>query len=94
MTGPGAAGVCLGIWGPPEGRSDAGGVLAEYEAAIAAACRQRGGAFVPLAAVHADPAARGPAGRRTPFGLSDAAHPNDLGHRRIALLVLAAARLS
>jgi lysophospholipase L1-like esterase len=88
--GPGAMLVCLGIWGPKAGQSEAGGVVDDYDAVIADECHRRGGTFVALADVHDDASCRGPAGRSTPFGTSDEMHPNDHGHRRLAELVLAA----
>ena len=96
LTEAGAVPVCLGIWGPADGgaeadgRAEGGAELAAYDAAIAGACHSRGGAFVALSPVYETPGSRGPAGRRTPWGISDATHPNDLGHRMIADLVLAA----
>jgi lysophospholipase L1-like esterase len=96
LTEAGELPVCLGIWGPADGGAEAdgrveGGVaLAAYDAAISAACHRRGGAFVALSPVYEMLGSRGPAGRRTPWGISDATHPNDLGHRMIADLVLAA----
>ena len=96
LTEAGALPVCLGIWGPADGGAEAdgraeGGVeLAAYDGAISAACHRRGGAFVALSPVYETPGSRGPAGRRTPWGVSDTTHPNDLGHQMIADLVLAA----
>jgi lysophospholipase L1-like esterase len=90
VVGPAAALVCLGVWAPARGRGEAGGVAADYDAVIADACLRRGGSFVSLSAVYEDATARGPAGRRTPFGMADTMHPNDTGHRRIAELVLEA----
>lgn len=93
----GAALVCLGIWGPADARAEADGAaagagLAAYDDAISAACRTWGGAFAALSAVYDRPGTRGPTGRRTPWGISDATHPNDEGHRMIADLVVAAYR--
>jgi lysophospholipase L1-like esterase len=102
LTHAGALPVCLGVWGPADrglepggraegdGRAEEGTGLAAYDAAIAAACHRRGGAFVALSPVYDTPGSRGPAGQRTPWGVSDATHPNDEGHRMIADLVLAA----
>lgn len=90
--GRAAALVCLGIWGPARQRSRIGGRLAEYEAAISAACEVRGAVMVALSPVYEEAASRGPAGRRTRFGVSDETHPNDLGHARIAELVIDAVR--
>ncbi len=90
--GRAAALVCLGIWGPKGQRGRIGGRLAEYEAAISAACEVRGGVMVTLSPVYEEAAARGPAERRTPFGVSDEMHPNDQGHARIAELVIDAVR--
>ena len=81
--------ICLGIWGPYE---PSGGIVSrlDYDEAIAAECLRADGVFVSLGGVFSDPACRGPAGRPTVFGVSDAAHPNDLGHARIASEVSAA----
>ncbi|HXZ98775.1 MAG TPA: SGNH/GDSL hydrolase family protein [Candidatus Binatia bacterium] len=90
--------VCLGVWGPEGGR---GGAVAgpgggpgvrteEFDRVIRAECSSRGGEFVPLAALRADPTTCGPAGRWTPFGISDEGHPNDRGHALIAAALLAA----
>jgi lysophospholipase L1-like esterase len=98
VTAGGAALVCLGIWGPADaraeadGRAEGGTELAAYDDAISDACQRRGGAFVALSPVYETPGSRGPAGRRTPWGISDTTHPNDEGHRMIADLVLAAYR--
>jgi lysophospholipase L1-like esterase len=90
LLAPGALLVCLGIWVPKAGQSEAGGVVEDYDAIIADECRRRGGRFRALAGVHDDASCRGPAGLSTPFGTSDEMHPNDHGHRRLAELVLAA----
>jgi lysophospholipase L1-like esterase len=90
LLAPGAALVCLGIWGPRGGRSETGSVVDDYDAAIARECCLRGGRFFSLADLHDDDSLRGPAGRRTPFGISDEVHPNDRGHRRLAGIVLEA----
>lgn len=82
--------VCLGVWGPSGGRGEMAGSVDDYDAVIAAACTARGGRFISLATAHDHPAARGPAGRRTPFGDSDEMHPNDRGHALVAGLVLGA----
>jgi lysophospholipase L1-like esterase len=83
--------ICLGVWGPSGERSEVGAALDGFDRVIAAECGARGGRFVPLSAIHDDPDARGPAGRSTPFGVSDETHPNDQGHALIAGLVAAAA---
>ena len=96
LTEAGAVPVCLGIWGPADGgaevdgRAEGGAELAAYDDAISDACQRRGGAFIALSPVYETPGSRGPAGRRTPWGISDTTHPNDLGHQMIADLVLAA----
>lgn len=82
--------ISLGIWGPSAGISEVGGSIAELDAVIASESAARGGRFVSLTAIHDDPAMRGPAGRRTPFGISDDFHPNDRGHAAIARLVAGA----
>lgn len=89
VVGPGARLVCLGVWGPTAGCTQQGARLADYDAAIAVQCRARGGAFVVLSHVYDDGRSRGPAGRPTPFGVSDDGHPNDVGHRLVADIVLA-----
>jgi lysophospholipase L1-like esterase len=83
--------ICLGVWGPSGGCSEVGAALDGFDRVIAAECGARGGRFVPLSAIHDDPDARGPAGRSTPFGVSDETHSNDRGHALIAGLVAAAA---
>jgi len=83
--------ICLGVWGGAAGRSEVGASLDDFDNVIASECAARGGRFAPLTAVHDDQTARGPAGRRTPFGVADDLHPNDRGHRHIAELVLDAA---
>jgi lysophospholipase L1-like esterase len=90
MLGPEVVLICLGIWGPRAGQSEAGGAVEDYDAVIADECHRRGGRFLALAGIHDDASCRGPAGRSTPFGTSDEMHPNDHGHRRLAELVLAA----
>ena len=97
LTAAGAVPVCLGVWGPSDrgaeprgGRDEQAVSVAAYDAAIAAACSRRGGTFVDLSPVYDTPGSRGPAGRPTPWGVSDATHPNDEGHRMIADLMLAA----
>jgi len=89
VVGPGARLVCLGIWGPPGASSETGARLDDYDAVAASECRSRGGRFLPLSDLYADPFCRGPAGRWTPFGTSDNTHPNDRGHQRVAERVLA-----
>ncbi len=81
--------ICLGIWAPYE---PPGGIVSslDYDEVIAAECLCADGVFVSLAEVFTDSACHGPAGRPTAFGVSDAAHPNDLGHARIASEVCAA----
>jgi lysophospholipase L1-like esterase len=83
--------VCLGIWSPPES-GDAGARRRReaYDDAIALECARFGGRFVGLTPIADDPSARGPEGRRTPFGVADAVHANDRGHALIATAVLAA----
>ncbi|MGD0371994.1 MAG: SGNH/GDSL hydrolase family protein [Candidatus Dormibacteria bacterium] len=84
--------LCLGIWAPTDGRETDGLRGTEYDAIIRAACELRGGCFVSLAPVYDDRRCRGPAGRATPFGVSDAVHPNDRGHAAIAELLMDALR--
>jgi lysophospholipase L1-like esterase len=81
--------LCLGDWGPPVAVNDIGVPAVDYDAVIDAACQDRGGVFVPLSQLYADPRNRGPAGRPTPFGPSDPFHPNDTGQLAIARTVLA-----
>jgi lysophospholipase L1-like esterase len=92
LVSPGTALVCLGIWGPRAGRSEAGSLLADYDAVIDRECHRRGGRFLALADVHDDASCRGPAGRHTFLGTSDVMHPNDHGHRWLAELVIAASQ--
>lgn len=78
---PNAEIVCLGVWG----NADAARTM---DPLIGAACREAGGAFVPLFDLFDDPELRGPAGTATFLGDSDDFHPNDAGHRAIADRVL------
>ncbi|MFC9997682.1 SGNH/GDSL hydrolase family protein [Nocardia sp. NPDC127526] len=78
---PGTALLCLGLWRPIE-------TARSFDTVIADLCGAKGGAFRPLFELAADPRLRGPAGLPTFSGTSDDFHPNDLGHRSIADLVL------
>jgi lysophospholipase L1-like esterase len=79
--------VCLGVWGPGDGGNGLADVPADFDRIITSVCAARGGAFVSLTSLYRDPTCRGPAGVVTPLGVSDAVHPNDLGHERIAEMV-------
>lgn len=81
--------LCLGDWGPPVALNEIGVPAVDYDAVIDAACEDRGGVFVPLSQLYADLWNRGPAGRPTALGPSDAFHPNDAGQLAIARTALA-----
>lgn len=81
--------LCLGDWGPPVAVNEIGVRAVDYDAVVNAGCQDRGGVFVPLSQLYADPQYRGPAGRPTSFGPSDRFHPNDAGQLTIARTVLA-----
>jgi hypothetical protein len=51
-------------------------------------CDSHGGTYVPLNELYDIPGARGPVGRLTPFGISDAFHPNDFGHLLIGRTIV------
>jgi acyl-CoA thioesterase-1 len=80
-TSPGAALICAGTWQE---------VGERYDAVIEAECQAAGGRYVPLVEIFEADGTRGPAGKQTPFGESDAFHPNDSGHQQIADAILAA----
>lgn len=86
---PAAHLLCLGDWGPPVAINEIGVPAVDYDAVIDAACEDRGGVFVPLSQLYADLQNRGPAGRPTALGPSDAFHPNDAGQLAIARAALA-----
>jgi lysophospholipase L1-like esterase len=87
LSAPNAAIVCLGVWG----NADA---AREYDAPIGKACRNAGGAFVPLFDAFNKEGNRGPEGRETFLGPADSFHPNDDGHREIANRILERLKLS
>ena len=76
---PGARLVCLSAWWQP-------GASQPYNAAIQRACAS--GMYVNITTLYANPAYRGPAGRKTfLWQRTDDFHPNDAGHAAIALAV-------
>ena len=80
--------MCLGDWGRIGAIDQAGIVAYSYDSAVHASCDSDGGTYVPINQLYDVPGARGPAGRLTPFGISDAVHPNDLGHNLIGQTVV------
>lgn len=83
---PDAGLVCIGSWlGQPAAE--------RVDDVIRSGCDTAGGLFVPVSDLYRDKANRGPAGRQSEFGTTDAFHPNDAGHRAIAGRVLDAVRI-
>lgn len=85
---PGARLVCVGDWGKIGAVDWRGIVSYSYDAVVHASCDSHGGTYVPLNELYDIPAARGPVGRLTPFGISDAFHPNDYGHLLIGRTIV------
>jgi lysophospholipase L1-like esterase len=84
--------LCLGVWAPPGADADAALSRSDlYDEAIRGVCAAAGGCFISLADIANDPVTHGPSGRRTPFGISDAGHPNDCGHDHLAAATIRAA---
>lgn len=80
--------ICLGLWQPTDARSN-GSVPADYDILIKEVCDESGGTFIRLSGIFDEEGTRGPADVETPTGTSDAFHPNDEGHAKIAAAVLA-----
>lgn len=59
-----------------------------FDVAIHDLCETVDGAYVDLTGAKAVPANRGPKDVQTEFGLSDAFHPNDAGHKAIAEAII------
>lgn len=78
---PGVQLVCLGVWYPASDQTTG------FDDAIERECTSRGGVFQPLSGLFGETGLRGPEGNPTWLGISDAFHPNDAGHERIAELV-------
>ncbi|MGH7903670.1 MAG: SGNH/GDSL hydrolase family protein [Candidatus Dormibacteraceae bacterium] len=89
---PDAVLVCLGAWTGGRYANHAGATAHAYDEVVAAACRARGGLYVALTDIYWSRRTRGPAGRPTPWGLSDTFHPNDRGAEMIAARTFAALR--
>jgi lysophospholipase L1-like esterase len=83
-TSPRADLLCMGAWSGPGAANALGFTATDYDVAVRSSCQDRGGAFVRLAGVFAQPGAHGPAGRETPYGFADTFHPNDMGQVLIA----------
>jgi lysophospholipase L1-like esterase len=82
---PGRRVVLCGTWGAGGGTASAA-----YDAVIRKLARRFGCAYVPLRGLYCNVANRLPAGEPGCYGPTDAFHPNDAGHGRIAARVLAA----
>lgn len=74
--------VCVSTW------QSTGINASGYDNIIRQKCQAAGGQFVSITSVFGDSRNRGPAGKDTWAGLSDAFHPNDTGHEAIANAVL------
>jgi acyl-CoA thioesterase-1 len=83
VASPGAKVVCLTIWIPKDAGLPPAKIPASfYDATIRRACTT--GVIADISPIADDPATRGPAGRPTYLGPSDAFHPNSAGHSAIA----------
>ena len=80
VASPHATLICLGLWQHPEDANP-------YDLEIKDQCSARGGRFLPLAGIYELDGVHGPANIPAEGGLSDAFHPNDVGHLKIASLV-------
>jgi lysophospholipase L1-like esterase len=78
-SSPGVKFMCASTWAKDS---------PSFDDAIKGMCDTVDGAFVDLRQVKAAPENRGPKGRNTEFGASDAFHPNDAGHKAIADAIL------
>jgi lysophospholipase L1-like esterase len=79
---PDAGLICLGSFFHAAEQSDA------IDKVIEAECNKHDGFYLDITAVYVTAGYRGPAGTPTWLGKSDMGHPNDLGHARIAEMVL------
>lgn len=78
---PRATLICLGVWQRPVDANP-------YDLEIKDQCSAHGGRFMPLAGIYDLEGVRGPA--NVPLeggGVSDAFHPNDVGHLKIASVI-------
>lgn len=80
--------LCLGDWSRIGAVDRAGHSSYAYDAIVHDACAAYQGTYVPLNQLYDVPGVRGPPGRPTPFGISDAFHPNDAGHSLISQTVI------
>ncbi|MDP9936307.1 lysophospholipase L1-like esterase [Paenarthrobacter nicotinovorans] len=81
-SSPNAALICVGVWqSSPSATS--------MNAVIESECAAKGGRFVSISTLHANPAMRSSPGvPHFAGGKTDGAHPNDLGHSEIATEIL------
>lgn len=79
---PEVALVCVGPWGAPGAGTD------PYDKAVEAACKAHGGQFVKISTVFGSTDNRTKKGEPSWLGPSDDFHPNDVGHQKIADLIL------
>jgi lysophospholipase L1-like esterase len=80
--------ICVGPWGAPGAGTD------PYDVAVETSCKKAGGQFVKISTVFAGLENRSKKGDPSWLGPSDAFHPNDLGHERIADLILERIKVS
>lgn len=74
--------LCLGVWGQPNDLRKA------IDNEIRRACLENDGRYISLASTYTRNDTWGPKGRETWIGPSDNFHPNDLGHKEIADLII------
>jgi acyl-CoA thioesterase-1 len=86
-SSPDAALMCIGLWRPKKNAYT-------FDTIIKDLCEVRGGVFVSISDLAANDSLKGPEGVATFAGLSDAFHPNNLGHKMIADRILDVIRLN
>lgn len=79
---PEVAIVCVGPWGAPGTGTD------PYDKAVEASCKTHGGQFVKISTVFGSTDNRTKKGEPSWLGPADDFHPNDIGHQKIADLIL------
>lgn len=79
---PEVALICVGPWGAPGAGTD------PYDKAVEASCKAQGGQFVKISTVFGSTDNRTKKGEPSWLGPSDDFHPNDVGHKKIADLIL------
>lgn len=84
---PDVALICVGTWGSGAGTDP-------YDKAVEDSCKAQGGQFVKISTVYASTENHSKKGEPTWNGPADDFHPNDLGHQKIADLILERIRLS